>query len=305
MKRGFEVKKLDVHYADSLKETTVAYVNSTSLEIFNSCPRKAYYSIVRNARRDDEKDALSFGSAIHEGLRAYYALTPASRSAAVAVAAFRIAGASLKDLPADDKRSFTRGVQILEHYVRTYQNDPWLVYSDSRGPLVERDFEFELVRHGNLIIKLFGTIDAVFEHSETKERILVDHKTTSSLGKDFYGRTNPNHQFTGYLLACKEAFGINTDTAMMNGIQVAKTQFGLARAFTNRTQSDYDEYKEMVLYRVSEHLARLETGVFPMAGYPTCVNFGGCQFKEVCESHASQRENVLQSIYPNVTPVTR
>lgn len=305
MKRAFEVKTIDVHYAENLETTKVVYVNSSSLEILNACPKKSYYALVRGARGGDENVALSFGQAIHEGLKAYYSFPLASRSPGVAVAAFGLAAKHLKNLPADDKRSYTRGVQILEHYARAYKDDPWLIYSDARGPIVERDFEFELLKHDGLVIKLFGTVDAVFIHSETKEVVLVDHKTTSSLGKDFYGKPNPNHQITGYLLALNESFKIKTHTAMLNGIQVAKTQFGLARSFTNRTESDYDEYKEMVAYRVIEHLRARETGVFPMAGYPACVQWGGCQYKEICESHVSQRENVLQSLYPHVTPVTR
>ena len=300
-----EVRELDLHYAENLETTRVVCVNSTSLEIMNTCQKKAYYALVRGARKSDEGPALTFGSAIHEGLKSYYLRSSGNRDHAACLDTFESRAWPLKNVPGDEKRSIPRGRAILSNYFNVYKNDPWVVHSDRHGPLIERDFEFTLMTRDKIQVKLFGTIDAVFKHEQTGEIVLVDHKTTSSLSNDFYGKVKPNHQFTGYLLACREVFGLPINTVMMNGIQVAKTVLGLGRNFSVRTESDFEEFRDMVFYRVKEFLDNKKSGNWPMAGYPACVQWGGCQYREVCESHPTQRENVLRSLYPNVTELTK
>jgi hypothetical protein len=296
MRKQFEVIDVDVFYSPRLDVKKIVKINSSSLELINQCLRKAEYALVDHVRKDDEKPALVFGQAIHEALKIFYSTPIPQRSLAAVLAHFRASASSLKSLPPSDKRTITNGEAILKNYFQVYSNDPWVILKDQHGYICEREFEFDLLTRDSIQIKYFGTIDAVFQNQETQEVVVVDHKTTSTMGDSFYGKASPNHQFTGYLLAAEKALNLKPASLMMNGIQVAKTMHGLSRTFTRRTLSDYEEFKEMVFDKTKTFMSALETKRFPMAGYPTCVMWGGCGYKTVCETQKEHRKSMLQTI---------
>lgn len=194
-----------------------------------------------------------------------------------------------------DKRSVHNGIKILKGYAKHYANDGLKIYTDSLGPFIERKFSFIIYEDTQIQIEFFGTIDAGLINEETGTIFIADHKTTAALGVEFFNRLKPNSQYTGYVMAAQRCFGIQTETFMINALQVAKTKQEYARQFTSRTEEDFEELILSVTTTVGIWLKYLYTERFPMGPVATCSSYGGCTFLDVCSVPRSIQKNVIQS----------
>lgn len=301
---------------------TVVEINYSSLELIQTCLRKAHYSLNQKLKLDDDAPALLFGKAIHGGLEHWYTLPLTERklddklretaegyayghgidieTSGALESIRRFALACIGKLPADDdKRSLTNGIKILRAYFKTYADDMLVVARDEHGPIIERDFEFTIWDEPDLLIRYFGTIDVVLENLQTGLKMVADHKTTSSLGTEFYARCKPNPQYTGYVMGAQRCLGINTELFMVNGLQVAKTMQQFARQVTRRTEEDFAELKRTVVHNVKRWLAAEADG-YPQSAPNPCSMYGGCQYLTVCEIPEKLRESVIRSKWPSV-----
>lgn len=273
-------------------------INSSSLEIIQTCKRKALYYLAGKYRSEKPSEALTFGSAIHKGLESWYLN---GRNDDAGITAFVECAKPLAALHEKDKRHPNNGIKILKNYFQVYKDDPYEILMDEQGkPYIERDFEFELLKTDNVTINLFGTIDCIFKHKDTGEIVIADHKTTSSLGQEFYNRLSPNNQYTTYIMAAQTVFGLNTDRFLVNGIQVAKTKWDLSRQFTTRSEQDITECRGAYYAAVREFLACTQSGFWPMSAPSPCSNWGGCMYREVCDLPANLRQDMLDKKFPKL-----
>jgi PD-(D/E)XK nuclease superfamily protein len=308
-------------------DKTVVWINSSSLSVIQTCPRKSYYLLERKLRSKVESPALVFGQAIHRALEVFYSLPTAKRelpenfadNASLivqgftvnddhpfykAIAAFREAGSSLQALPDTDKRSLSAGAWLLTHYFKTYLHDEFVVYHDARGPVTERTFSLELMHRGDLEIHLFGTIDLVLKNQITGELLPCDHKTSSTMGSDFLNRIKPNHQYTGYLIGAQQVLGLDVEKFLVNGIQVKPkpltargTPPTFTRQITVRNATDIAEFKDVVLESVQNYLRWKSNNVWPLGSVDACANWGGCQYLQVCSAPTALRENIIEGVF--------
>ncbi len=277
----------------------VFYINSSSVDLIQTCRRKAYYALERNLRGGDESEAQLFGTAIHRAMEAFYGAPVEGGERQLTLEQFQdafvdCASQTLAHLPDSDKRSIANGKKILEKYWDTYQNDPWRVVVDASGPVVERSFELKLTPS----IRIHGQIDCLLENVETGEIVVCDHKTSSSLGSDFLNRIKPNIQFSIYAWAARQ-LGFRVNRVMVNGIQVAKTKVDLLRVFTSRMESDEEEMWAALSEAVELYRGCQKRGVWPQSS-SSCSNWGGCQYRDVCSLDAGFRETAIQQIYGQV-----
>ena len=285
--------------------------------------RKAQYSLLRNLRNPNESEATLFGKAIHKALEHWYCLPQEQRTlsskeseladtlildtateysgALESVRQFALVAKPLAWLGDADKRSLNNGIKILKAYFKHYQNDGLEVMLDADGkPYVEREISFELFRDDSLIIRYFGTIDMIVKNQITGQIMIADHKTTASLGSQFYNRIKPNHQYTGYVMAAQRALGMNTNLFLVNGIQVAKTKAEFARQVTDRNLEDFNDLEATVLFAVRNLLEAIQADNFPMFAPNPCTNYGSCQYLDICSSPAKLRETIIESKYQGV-----
>lgn len=302
-------------------------INYSSLELLQTCSRKAYYALEQDLRAQEESSAMAFGSAIHKALEVWYQLPAEQKlltsrelelaeqyavgsavplpdlSAFASVCAFVDSGrAQLSALPPTDKRSLQAGVRILNHYFKRYADDGFNVALDSSGaPLVERECSAIIYESDSVVIKYFGTIDVILENKQTGVILVADHKTTAALGKEFYDRCKPNPQYTGYVWLAREALGINTKLFMINGIQTAKTKTEFARQVTDRTEEDFAELKTSVVHRVQEWLSMCslsdDNKGYPMTAPNPCSMYGGCAYRPICEVPDKLKQAVIAARY--------
>lgn len=294
-----------------------AKINFSSLDIINTCLRKAHYQLDRKLKTESEPAAPLFGKGIHKALEHWYSLDASQRQlsapdakqaellayghganitydgALESIRRFVECAIQLRSLADGDKRSLSNGVRILKAYFAQYANDKLAIVRDGAGsPLIERSFEFRMLETPRLIIDYHGTMDGVFQNTDTGEVFVVDHKTTSSLGKEFIARANPNHQFTGYIWGARQ-MGVETNKFMVNGIQVAKTKCEFLRVPTERHAEDFYELTNAVMTAVNSYIHGLELKLWPMSAPTACTMWGSCQFLDACSVPKTLRENVI------------
>lgn len=322
---GTEVPKEMLRVVRQVNGPTLVRINSSSLSLIQTCARKTFYSLKEGWRSKALSPPLVFGSAIHKALEVFYSHTKNERSFPQnfdeiapllahgheapephflyeALLAFVKAAQPLNMLPDTDKRSIASGVWTLCHYFKTYINDAYVIFSDERGPMVERTFSFPYYEDREVRIELFGTIDFALKNEATGEVLVGDHKTASQMGSDFLNRVKPNHQYTGYLIGAQNCLGIASENFLINGIQVKPkpmTARGgpptFTRQITRRSQQDFDEFRDVLLWAVRSYLRWEETETWPLGVVDACSSWGGCGYLEVCSAPNSLRQNILEA----------
>jgi hypothetical protein len=306
-------------------------INSSSLSVLQTCARKSQYALKLGLKAKTQSPATLFGSAIHKALEAFYSLPKEMRilprdfakqtdllipqdEAALELEAkhplyacvgeFLRKALPLRALPDSDKRSLSAGVWSLTHYFTTYVDDPFVVKADASGPITERFCEAVLHDSDELQITYFGTIDCVLENCHNGVVLPCDHKTTSVLGSDFYTRLNPNAQYSGYLFLAQNCLGIDTDSFLVNALQVKPrpttargTPPNFVRQITKRTPDDIAEFKEAVVHSVQSYLSYLATDVWPIGDVNACSMYGGCTYHNVCSAPRVLRSDVISANY--------
>jgi PD-(D/E)XK nuclease superfamily len=304
---------------------TEVRINSSSLAIILSCPRKAHYALHRGLKSVAESPALTFGSAIHKALEVFYSHPAHERTIPKgfveysdlmafgkpapddhflykAIEAFVRKASPLQALPNADKRSIPTGIWLLQEYFKVYINDPYVVFSDESGPVVERTCETVLHETAELKIVLFGTIDVVLRNEANDTILPADHKTASQLGSDFYNRIRPNHQYTGYVLLGNSVLKIPGESFLVNALQVKQKPVtargsgpNFARQVTTRSAEDIAEFRESVVWAVQNYLEFRESSRWPISHVDACAMYGGCTFLSVCSAPSSLRENLIEA----------
>lgn len=293
----------------------IVRVNFSSLDVIQTCKRKAFYLLDQGLRSNTEAPATLFGSAIHKGLEHWYLRPISERRPAQAkcdgeipggrcgcprcdaIRAFLKKAAPLELLDMADKRHPANGIKILDNYFRKFIEDPFEVWRPDGVPMVEKTLSATLFESDQLQIDLFGTIDAILTNVQYNTHIVVDHKTSSSLGTEFYKRIKPNHQYTTYLWLVEQCLGVKAEAFMVNGLQVAKTKAECARQVTYRDDTDFAEMKEAYMWAVEEYLNSKEVGSWPMSAPNPCSQFGGCTYHQICETTAKLRPQVIKHLY--------
>lgn len=287
-------------------------INYSSLDLMQTCMRKAHYVLNESLVSEHESDALIFGTAVHKALETWYGLPCSERAVksddkrmadfyehrqmleepqrgvAEALRQFTKAALPLQFLEGE-KRGIANGLKILLAYFKHYENDGLEILRDQGGkPMTEVSFSFRMQESPFLVIEYFGTIDCILV-AQDGDILPFDHKTTSALGTEFFNRVKPNHQYTGYVMGARKALGLDVNALCVNGIQVAKTKHEFARQTTVRTEDDFQELEQAVIVMVNSWLNRIN---FPMTTPGPCAQYGGCQFLDLCSAPKELREGI-------------
>jgi hypothetical protein len=302
-------------------------INSSSLSLLQTCPRKSFYTLHEGWRARAGSPPLIYGTAIHKAMEVFYSqpyrgeqtfpenfdevapllgmghTPPEPHFLYDAIIAFVKAAEPLRyTLPDDNARSIQSGIWVLGYYFKIYLNDIYEIMRDEYGPVVERQFNLPFYEDRRLRISLFGQIDFGLRNRVTDEKLIGDHKTSSRMGVDFFSRIKPNHQYTGYLWAAHQVLGVSEEHFLVNGIQSKvkpkTTRAGppsFTRQITRRTQEDFNEFQDALLWAVNSYITWEQTGVWPLGTVDACSSWGGCGFLDVCSAPNELRNQILEA----------
>jgi len=304
-------------------------INPSSLNTIQICPKKSEYQLNRGLVPHERGSALIAGSSIHAALEIYYMapreerlLLPNYRekiqrmchgevlddeSTSLIYRATRGLINSAKPLAFledHEARSIPNLGWLFGEYVEDKKDDPYEILVVDGKPLVEAMYSHDIVDKPDLLITLFGTVDAIMKNTDTGQIVVVDHKTSGRIDNSFFNRVKPNHQFTAYIHLAQQCLGLDTQNFMINGFEIKakpKTPRGKGPSFvnplTNRTPEDIENFIKSTEYFVRQYLGWVDDGFFPYGPVDSCSNYGKCSFHDVCTSPEVIKESIIQCNY--------
>jgi hypothetical protein len=284
------------------------------MEYIITCPRSAYFHIVRKRRGAEVSPGLNFGGGMHEPLAYRYRecldlVTPRHTAAMHDILKEWF---EEKPNPVEDHRQLDLAIEMIDTYNHIYMVEPFTVCQHKGKPAVELPFAYELFRYKartsisgppeEIIVFWTGRIDAIIR--EEGQVLTMDHKTSAILGDGFFRSESMSGQHRGYAWAYAQEYGEPPAGFLINAMRVPRpTKAGLnvkpdgyQRAKYYLSPEDVEEWRVETIHHVSRFLdLYFEHQYFP-AGRKWCVNkFGTCQYFDVCTLAPEHREGMLSS----------
>lgn len=234
--------------------------NSSSISDYMECPQMWERTWIRRLELKEEKEALVFGSVMHEALLEWYK----TGSEEKALKKFERIPLVLTE------SHMTRGwgQSIFKEYVRRYSTE------------VGKTLHLEVKGRVEIGERIYAfTIDRI---EDWDGNVYVDdHKTTKNLGLSFFESFRPSPQIDGYCFACKEIVG-RCHGAIINGISKAKNPKERFQRFpSSRTEREMEGWKKIFTDATDGMVRCVESGNFPMHTVH-CHRWGKCKYWEMC-----------------------
>lgn len=289
-------------------------IDNSSFEYITTCPRSAYYHIIRKRKSSDERPALNFGGAAHAGLEHRYRDVEGVRQLSDTLYNGMV-GAALDyekghPLSNDDFRNSSRLAGLLAGYNKKYPSEPFKVapYTNDKGVsdiAVEVPFSVPLGVIDEIPIIWTGKIDLLVEWEN--QYWVLDHKTTSILGPSYFEQFFLSHQMRGYCWAAEKLLDKPISGAIINVLGIRKeTKTGKAEEFLRQrfmyTQDQLQEWQTNALHTIAQFFQQCKNEYWPQYNAWCVGKFGKCQYFDVCTLPERQREVMLNSgCYTDVT----
>jgi hypothetical protein len=299
------------------------FIDNSSFERIVRCPRSAQYYILQRKEADRPTSALSFGRNIHKALEIRYE-DPESLTIATP-ATFRKQVERLREefdqVPTDDWRSYDRAVETIQAYNEEFAFEPFKVKHFTRPdgttlPLVELPFAhpiFEMDLSGVDIINLYGKpervtklivvwqgrIDLVVE--QNGGLFLLDHKTTSMGGANYFKQFELSHQFFGYTYAMQKILREQIRGFFVNAIVNRRpTKTGTKTEFMRNRFDVHDfhlgEWLQDTISVIDAFVHQCLRSYFPKYTFNCVGKFGLCEYHDAClQNSLQEREIILNS----------
>lgn len=203
------------------RKPSLTVITHSEVQTFRDCPQKWSFAYVERLRPLVTSAALSFGTAIHAGLAAGYAVLAAARLRGVDASRSEVVEASTTATmglrEAWEASSPDASQEAAEEAQRAAETALWMIRhywsameADLRNliPLgIEAPFDVELRNEmGKRIqhLRLAGVIDLVAYDVAAGDVVVFDHKTTSGEVSQIDRRVEMDPQLAGYLWALRE-----------------------------------------------------------------------------------------------------
>lgn len=269
-----------------------AYVDSSMMASFRSCPKSFEYGYLRHLHHTETSIHLVAGGAFAKGLEVtrlkFYTGESDEPTAILAGQRAAIKQWGENDLFLDHNKTLSNVLLAIESYFDRYpmQEDCVQPFRGADGkPAVEFSFANEIPGAPNHPVTgepilYVGRFDLLGEFNSAL--FAVDEKTTGSLGPTWLKQWDLRSQFTGYCWAAKE-YGFPVVGAIVRGTSFLKSRFDHAEVITYRP----DFFIERWLHQLSRDLQRMincwEEGYFDLSLDSACTSYGGCEYRELCD----------------------
>jgi len=296
----------------------------STLSTFQDCHERSRFGYVEHLQPLEERAPLSFGTAFHAGVAAFYKnVVKMSRSDAVrnAKRAFvaelrRINSALPISIESDEKRSVERGIAMLEAYLGVWKDEPYrnAVRPDTGEPYVEIGFSVYLMEWRGVPVVIVGRIDRVMESMSDGYLYNFELKSTAQGLNQFKKQVRPNHQISIYHWAAKELIkrsihGTIWDCAFVSDRKpteydpkdewmiygVSRKDF--AREETRRSSVDIEEMLYDMEMTATSFLNLRASGLrrWERNAPNACYKYGGCPYLDICSTNINP--DVVRSKY--------
>jgi len=173
----------------------------TALNLFLTCRKRYYYRIVRSLVPKAISPALSFGKAVHDALNTYYSN---ERNLDEALKVFV---REYHDPEGEELRTVENGIKMLKEYARVYKYEPFKVIGKPEVGFV--------IPLGDILWG--GRIDLLVDWGG--DLYVMEHKTTSILGPNFFRQFRMDMQVTSYVVGAEAILGRKCLGAIINALE--------------------------------------------------------------------------------------
>lgn len=285
-------------------------IDNSNFEYITTCPRAAYYQILRKRKGSGNSAALNFGGAIHAGLEVRYKsdegtslVLPTTYSKQCEALMSYVEKHPIGD---DEFRTPTFGAEVLHSYNQHYISEPFQVLEDSLGnKMVELSFAVPIGEINGIPCIWAGKVDIGIQW-ENRFWVL-DHKTTSILGGTYFNQFYNSNQMIGYCWALQHLLNQSIAGALVNVLAIRRpTKTGKSIEFVRQRfeypQSRIEEWQDNTLAIIEDFFHMCEKNYWPMHTQWCIGKFGQCAYFDVCTVPTLQREMMLQSgLYEDIT----
>lgn len=271
-------------------------LDSSILATAKACKRKFLMEYIEHWKPIGTSVHLHAGGAFAHGLEAarhafYVEKKPAEEAHALGMGAL-LTGYGDFECPEDSAKSATRMAGALGFYL-----DHYPLGADGATPIV-----LPSGRHG---IEFSFAEPLPIAHPETGEPLIYcgrmdmlanfaeglfveDDKTTSSLGSTWSRQWSLRSQFTGYCWGAWKAANVKPQGVLVRGVSILKTKYETQQAITYRPDWMIDEWFSETCDLIEELIRDWKRSVFRKTSDSACTDYGGCAFRQVCESQNPQ-----------------
>lgn len=284
-------------------------IDNSTLEKLQCCPREMEYSAMRKRIGAGVKPSLNFGSAIHSALEhRYKEYKNESPDIFLEEAQAKLLSEyfDLNPNPIDDFRNTNWAIELMKMYNQKYNVEPFNLLVDKAGKtMVELSFALPLVEINKIPIIYSGRIDLPVMWDN--QLIIIDHKTTSMLGPQYFEEFKMSAQPLGYAWAFEQLTGQKVAGYGINAIRVrsipAKPKAGIASWWDETFQRDktyirprqLEEWKNNVIHLIEEFFWHISKDYLPMKTKWCVGKYGRCQYFDVCSLPQESRALMLES----------
>lgn len=299
-------------------------IDNSSFESFQTCDRLSFYKLILG-RTPLRRYALTYGGIIHKFLEHFYSAKLAQTSFDLEAALVECEALFTEDPPPDGEwRTYDKFDRMMRKYVHKYTNEDTFEVLSVEKPFAVPIAEFPINQYlpyprtllvkeavaevetekrffvRRIYVSWTGVID--LRVLENGQKWVVDHKTTSIEGPQFWQQFELSQQLIGYTWAAEK---IDNDTyhgAIVNAIyDRPDTKSGKGRAEENpllRRHIYYkrhliDQWQENTRQLLEDFIHDLTTQRFPMKTTWCVGKYGVCPFNIVCTLPEELRPGML------------
>ena len=259
----------------------------TALSTFLRCRKRYYWRMVRDLVGKAPQTAPEFGKAIHKALDTWFSTHDNKQT-------IDVFNANFTENPADEKRTLRVGEKLLSLYMEKYDHEGFTVLATElpfSAPVTAGSFN------------LIGRIDKVINWDGAC--YVLDHKTTSRMGYEFFYKIKPNMQFDGYIWAARQlgyptCSGIVLDALLVAKGLIVPAQLAkltpLGRDVSTRTDADLDNYIKKICLIVEDIRKCYETDIW-YENTESCCDFVQCPYRAICKEDLSIQDKIAEMDY--------
>lgn len=309
--------------------------NSGFMEGVSTCSRYLQYKTLNLRVSAGEKSALNFGSAIHLALEhryRHYKNQPVDQKYYDDVANLLTKFFEEHPTPGDDWRSLNFCMEMVRKYNEKYESEEFNLLVDDkgevmvelafalplfeyRGPACPTIIEGGLTKHAPIPVIYTGRIDLPI--SLEGSIYVMDHKTSSQLGGQFWKEMKMTAQMRGYVWAFQELTGKKVSGFMVNGLRTKEVpkyvesgktysrggKSSTAESWWGETfqrerfilkPGEIDEWKRNTIDLVEEFFFHYFRDYMPLKT-KWCNIYGQCPYYDVCTLAEEDRGMFLAS----------
>jgi len=288
-------------------------VDNSSKELFETCARASQYYSVERRKGAGERPSLNFGHIIHAALapRKLNEENWQEKQEKIIIDYY-----NTYSPPIDEWRTADRALDAIREYNKSYPatEEPFKIITGTvelpfRIKLGEADLNATVTTHAGtffvrkVVIYWTGKIDGIVDYGVN---LILDHKTTSIIGSQFYDDFVLSSQMHGYTWAGRK-LGYPIEGLLLDVLAVRKpsrtgtpTEFQRQRYFY--TEQHIAEWEKDTFTLITDFLEHLCRDYFPKSPKWCFGKYGRCQYWDVCTQVPEQRNAMLHSdLYQPVT----